>query len=39
MPATEMYLVRAHQSDLLRAACARRPHRCTAHLRRPRRTA
>ena len=39
MPAIEMYLVRNHQDDLLRAACARRPARCTTRIRRPRRTA
>ncbi|NYJ07050.1 hypothetical protein GGQ55_003328 [Geodermatophilus daqingensis] len=39
MTTIDQYLVRNHQTDLLRAACARRPHRCRTHLRRPRRTA
>jgi hypothetical protein len=35
MTAIHEYLVRAHQDDLLRAACMRRPERC-AESRRPR---
>jgi hypothetical protein len=34
MPAIEEYLVHAHQQDLLRAACVRRPHRCAETRRR-----
>ena len=35
MTAINEYLVRAHQQDLLRAACTRRPEQCvrTRHLR------
>jgi hypothetical protein len=34
MTAIDEYLVRAHQQDLLRAACVRRPHRCAETRRR-----